>query len=49
MLNALCFFFHVDVEDYSKKANFASSLKLMEFQWLTQDLKQVQNMLMLVL
>lgn len=49
MLNGLRFFFHVDVEDYSKKANFASSLKLMEFQQLILDLKQVQNMLILVL
>lgn len=49
MLNGLRFFFHVDVEDYSKKAHFASSLKLMEFQQLILDLKQVQNMLILVL
>lgn len=41
MLNVLCFFFHVDVGDYSKKADFASSVKLMEFQQLILDLKQV--------
>lgn len=49
MFNGLCFFFHVDVEDYSKKANFASSLKLMEFHQLILHLKQVENTLMLVL
>lgn len=49
MLNGLCFFFHVDAEDYSKKARFASSLKLTEFPQLILDLKQVQNMLILVL
>lgn len=41
MLNGLCFFFCVDVEDYSKKSSFASPLKLMEFQQLILDLKQV--------
>lgn len=49
MLNGLCFFFHVDIEDYGKKANFASPLKLMEFEQLILDPKQVQNMLILVL
>lgn len=43
MFNGLCFYFHVGAEDYSKKANFTSSLKLMEFQQLILDLKQVQN------
>lgn len=40
--------FSVDVDDYSKKANFASSLKLMKFHLLTPGLKLVQNVLTLL-